>query len=110
MNPADASGARNRMIAEGVAAACTGVAATAVLYSDWWAECCGAAESFVTFAFLPGFFLGIVLGGGVYGTSRPLIYVGVAIEFVAVWLVCRIIVTKLQARSIDGLPAADFDE
>jgi hypothetical protein len=81
-----------RAVAEALAAAALGAAIMVSLYASWWLNCCRAAtNAILSVLFLPGVFLGWVIGGGPHGAQRLHYYIGAAVEFFVLWLVLRLV-------------------
>lgn len=88
-----------RIALEALVAAAVGAATVAILYSSWWSSCCKAVEPAVSIPLLPGMVIAMLIGGGPHGAERFHVYIGVAAEFVALWLLFRLFIAPRFRRT-----------
>jgi hypothetical protein len=88
-----------RLALEAIAVSLAAVALTAVLYSSYWQECCRAAEAdFVThIALFPAFVIAAFVGG-VHASTKFYYYLGVVVQFLAIWAIVRATITVMRRR------------
>jgi len=89
-----------RLVFEGVLVACAGAVTSAVIYSDFWRECCRSLSAFVYVLLIPSFALAIAIGGGVHTATKVHYYVGVVLQFLFVWFLIRwLLAWRLEQRN-----------
>jgi hypothetical protein len=88
-----------RIALEALVAAAVGAAAVAGLYSNWWSSCCKTFDPVVSVPFLPGMYVAMIIDGGPHGAERYHVYIGVAAEFFALWLLFRLFIAPRLRRT-----------
>ena len=63
-----------------------GIIVNFALYSHWFQTCCiEALRGPLAYLLLPGWLIGMVIGGGVHAATAAHYAVGTALEFVGLW-------------------------
>jgi hypothetical protein len=97
--PTHSPASPTRLFLEGLLAACAGAITSAVVYSDFWRECCRALSVGVYMLLTPSFAFAIALGGGAHSATRVHYYVGVVLQFLLIWLLVRWFMAWRQEQS-----------
>ena len=98
-----AKNARNRLIAEAAIVVVAVVGIWAIIYGPLLETCCGAADIAVVVVLWSASQIGGFLTGDVRDPGRVTVLIGLIIEALGVWAICRWAVWKLRKRKKDDV-------
>jgi hypothetical protein len=89
---------RSRLLFEAASVAILGLLLSAVLYSNWFRDCCmTSSRDVIGLLTLPAILFASAVGGGVHGATVAHVVIGLVLEMLCLWALL-LLVRRARAR------------